>query len=107
MQKDYQTYCYLIYNPITNLYKIGITGNIDNRINQLRCQSGCDLILIGYVNSAKEIDVSAKSIELFLHEYFKNKRKIGEWFDFSKKDLIQINSFSNSVEVDELAVYYK
>lgn len=40
-----------------------------------------------------EIDYCPKFVEQFLHDFFNHKRKYGEWFDLSIKDLVDIRSF--------------
>jgi len=74
---------YIIKNPINGLYKIGKSQNLKTRYNNLCSQSGIELIKILSINSDVEIE---------LHLKFKSKRKIGEWFELSKNDLLIINN---------------
>lgn len=94
---------YIVYNPITKLTKIGITVNIDRRIQELENSSGISLILSMYIVLEKGVDESAGYIEKFLHDNFKEKRKRGEWFKLSLKDFAVIRSFLYAI--DGLYIY--
>jgi predicted GIY-YIG superfamily endonuclease len=67
---------YIIENERLQLTKIGITDNLNRRLRQLECASGCKLNI--YYNT--ELINHAKLIEKSLHEYFKIHRKEGEYF---------------------------
>jgi len=92
---DKDEYVYVFFNKHTNLYKIGITKNVRERYMMLSNQSGCWLDIINYY----EIDgypfgcVSSRHKEKFLHDFFNDKRIIGEWFELNQKDLNFINYF--------------
>jgi len=84
-------FCYLFYNTSTNLCKIGYTGNNPiNRLKVLESQNGVKLINILYIELSSGIDCTAAYLEIFLHRYFKDKRKFGEWFNLSIKQVIEI-----------------
>lgn len=83
-------YVYLIVNPITKLTKIGVTNNPQVRYMQLVRQNGVALELLIYIKLGEEIDETSHTIESYLHNYFNHKRKFGEWFDLSAKDIIAI-----------------
>ena len=68
---------YILYNPTTNLSKIGITDNIKRRLRQLECSSGTKIELFYHT----ELLNKAKTIEKSLHLYFNSYRKEGEYFD--------------------------
>ena len=84
-------YCYVFYNTSTKLCKIGFTShNPINRLNVLESQNGVKLLNLIQIELASGIDCTATYLEFFLHRYFKDKRKFGEWFSLSTKDFIQI-----------------
>jgi hypothetical protein len=88
---DNDSYLYLFYNHDTKLYKVGITNyDPDKRLCKIQNESGCNLTLIMYYLGAAQIDTCAAHIEEYIHNYFKEKRKKGEWFDFTNRDLIAI-----------------
>lgn len=75
-----------------NIYKIGISSNINRRKSQLRSASGCDIDVIGIWNCGTS--KRTRHIEKLLHIAFSSYRKSGEWFDFKGQDgLILINKF--------------
>jgi len=105
---------YVFYNHLTGLCKIGVTNNVRTRQMQLRTSSGCsiDKLLVIYLN--RLYDESNKVIESHLHTFFKEKRKIGEWFKLSLSDLIQIRNlfwyiYGEEIEdeISETIEYYK
>lgn len=84
-------YCYVFYNPITKLCKIGWTKNNPLiRLSQLQSQNGVQLVKLIHIELCAITDCTAQYLELFLHRYFKDKRKYGEWFDLTTRDFIQI-----------------
>lgn len=105
---------YVFYNHHTGFCKIGISNNVKTRQLQLCTASGCsiDKLLVIYLN--RLYDESNKVIETHLHTFFKEKRKIGEWFKLSLSDLIQIRDlfwYINGEEIEdeirETIEYYK
>ena len=88
---DLHESCYIIYNDKNDLFKIGITVEPEKRLRTLETQSGsmCQKVLLIYLEGMR--DESSKIVESKLHEYFSDKRKIGEWFDLNVLDLLQIN----------------
>jgi hypothetical protein len=85
-------FLYLIHNKHTKLTKVGITNNINSRINQLSAQNGVLLDLVIYLECADGIDANVQWLESFIHNHFTHKRKIGEWFDFNLRDVVEIRS---------------
>lgn len=93
---------YVIRNPITDLVKIGVTNNIQRRITQLECASGCELDLVFCTPNGD----NSKEIEQQVHRRFADFRQRGEWFSVStdlvieyltKNAVIKINSdFTNN-----------
>ena len=93
---------YVIYNFDNKLYKIGITNNIKARFRQLVTQSGCNLHLLFDIWFENCYDESAGLAESKLHEYFRPKRKQGEWFDLNLRDLVKIRRWADN----NLEIYY-
>ena len=62
---------YFIFNPMTNMIKIGKSNNVKRRMNELSTQSGCKLELLHVLD---------EDVELELHAKFKHIRHHGEWF---------------------------
>lgn len=85
-------FLYLIYNRYTKLTKVGVTDNINNRLNQLTNQNGVDLDLVMFIECAEEIDVNVKWLEEFIHSHFNAKRQKGEWFNFDIRDAVSVRS---------------
>jgi len=81
---------YLFYNELTKLSKIGITSNISQRYRSLETSGGVILKLYGLCEIEKNEHESAKYIESYLHKFFKEQRKEGEWFNLNFCQQIQI-----------------
>ena len=77
---------YLMYNNNTDLYKIGITNNINRRLSQIKTQSGCEIDLIEYFHVCIFYGLDSKSIEEELHKTYKKSRVVGEWFKFTEDE---------------------
>lgn len=69
-----------------HLYKIGRTKDVGSRFNNLKC--GNPFI--------EKLKVIKGNYEKLLHDKFKDKRRIGEWFELSEDDLSIID---NIVEI--------
>lgn len=94
--KNYEC-IYLIYNPLTQLSKIGITANVNQRVAQLSSSGGCELELINTAEFWAEIDEPAGYVEQFLHSIFKEYRVRGEWFNFNEQQINRVSSFINLI----------
>lgn len=101
-QTEDDTRCvYVIYSGSSGLFKIGISNNYNQRLMQIRAQSGMKIYEVIIIWLEPGRDEPAKIIETTLHEFFKSKRIVGEWFSLSIKDLIQIkNLFWEVIEGD-------
>ena len=68
-----------------NKYKIGIAGDLSNRVRQITTSSPYQVTVLYYhkMNSRK----SAIEKEKLLHDKFSTKRLRGEWFELDKDDL--------------------
>jgi len=79
-------YLYLIRCGNSNFYKIGTSENPEERLQIL--QAGCPYPLT--LIYKERFNKPAKIVEKFLHKKYQSKRKIGEWFEFSKTEIEQI-----------------
>ena len=69
---------YIISNcEIKNRIKIGVTIDIENRIKTIKNTGGCNIELI-YLS---DTILNPFEIENRIHEHFKSKRHLGEWFN--------------------------
>jgi hypothetical protein len=89
-KEDTPDWCYLMYSPTSNLFKIGITGNLKQRQKHLISQSGTHISLLFSIQLEPEYDESAKFIEQTLHCFYKDRRCLGEWFKLNRRDCIEI-----------------
>tara|TARA_R110000782_G_scaffold267433_1_gene362846 strand:- start:94 stop:558 length:465 start_codon:yes stop_codon:yes gene_type:complete len=85
-------FVYLLHNPLTKLSKIGISGQPIQRMKQLRTQNGVELYDLLLLELQPDYDENSFYIEQFVHEYFNDKRRIGEWFEFSDREFISIRN---------------
>ena len=78
---------YLICDVEKNLYKIGVTtGSIENRMKKLQTGNGTELLLVNQY----ACDYPFK-IEKMLHNHFKNRNTINEWFDLTDEEVLSFN----------------
>jgi hypothetical protein len=77
------------------LYKIGRTGNLKGRLNQLKTSNpfGFEVIHLIYSNDLA-------TVEAALHLMFAESRVQGEWFNLSLRDIAQVKSMSVQAIVD-------
>ena len=83
-------YVYLIAeNGFDDRYKIGSTksNKADHRLKQLQTGNSNKL----YLKDSFETDVPFK-LEKMLHNHFKDKGTIGEWFELDKSDIKNFNT---------------
>lgn len=72
---------YIFFNPITGLYKIGMSKNVQNRFFQLKREVSEKLQAIAVCHENKESEI---------HFKYKNKRVFGEWFSIDLNDVLDI-----------------
>lgn len=77
---------YVINIKNTNLYKIGIAINVEDRYNELYRIIPYDLILVNTYKVNHD-----KTVEYSLHRHFKDKRVRGEWFELNHKDIVELD----------------
>ena len=88
---------YVIGPDIPNTpYKIGIVSGYDVRKRKSSIQSSnwIELKLIWKSDIMDRVDIMEKK----LHNYFKDKRVRGEWFNISKKDIDNLPSIINQLK---------
>jgi len=73
-------YVYLI--QFGNEYKIGTSGNVEQRFRQLRTQMPYEGKIIHTISTG-----DPNGIEAYWHNFFRSKRLKGEWFDLSASDI--------------------
>jgi len=101
LRKNDYDIVYLVHNKITNLYKIGITKNWNERIRTIECATGCEIDLVILLELECNFDEKAIIIEKFIHNYYRDLRQRGEWFKLSNFNIREIKYFfhQNGAEV--------
>ncbi len=92
---DAPRYLYIVRCCSFNYYKIGITNNIEKRIETLQIGCPFELKFIVAVEADME-DFLGREItylEKFLHKNYKHLNLKGEWFEFSEKHISDICCF--------------
>ena len=81
-------YVYLICDPSSDSFKIGVTGkNIKDRIKKLQTGNAEEL----FISSFYECEYPFR-LEKMLHTKYANKRMHGEWFSLSSHDIGQFRN---------------
>lgn len=75
-------YVYLMYFSLGDIYKIGVSQNVERRLNDIRSYIPISLTIEHII---KTDDTAI--VESSFHEYFHDKRIQGEWFDLDKSDI--------------------
>lgn len=83
-------FVYLFFNPITKLYKIGISDDPVRRASDIGRSCGCDILIMLATQPCADIEPCPRLIEISLHRFFINKRVKGEWFLLDKPDIVNI-----------------
>lgn len=73
---------YFISENLSGSIKIGKTQNLNNRLTTFGLKLPFDVELVYKFECG-----DCHQVEKFLHDYFKDKRKNGEWFDITKADI--------------------
>lgn len=96
-------YCYLVYNKLHGLYKIGITQDYYRRFHQLVNGIGGSLKTILVADIVGSFP-DATWLEKFILDYFKNKRIncVGEWLKLTQKDVIEIKWLFEECNCDDV-----
>lgn len=70
-----------------NKYKVGRTKNIDRRIKQFQTGNAEVINIVRKYFSGKD-----SKLETTIHNYLKNHKIIGEWFEISNANFIQLDA---------------
>ena len=97
---------YVLYNQYTGYTKIGITNNTNRRFKELSLASGIMHEVLMYAEFQIDYDEAPKEVELFLHNYFKDKRILGEWFNLSIRDFVQIRNLIWRLDCEDVYDYF-
>lgn len=87
-------YVYLICDPVTEHYKIGVTkGKIENRILELQTGNSSELHITNYHKTPYPFRV-----EKMLHAEYKKYNVHGEWFELPPNEVMGFNEACQKVE---------
>lgn len=87
-------FVYLIFDPCSELYKIGVTKNIcKNRLKQLQTGNATVLELKNYHESSFPYRV-----ESMVHASLKPKKVLNEWYRLSATDAANFNKMCEHAE---------
>jgi hypothetical protein len=85
------TWIYLIYDPFTELYKIGKADDVHKRLKQLRSPSNYGTIPAAPTEyQIYEAWLCPEATEKELHHYYENFCARGEWFDLTEEEIEEI-----------------
>lgn len=79
------TNIYFINKLGTALFKIGITNNLHRRLRQIQTGNDHPLVLPCYIEFSERSEARAE--EKRIHNWAKDKRLLGEWFELLDNDL--------------------
>lgn len=89
---------YFIYNRYTGLIKIGISGNLAERMENLELASGVNLDLIGCLDGGCDYEKK-------LHSAFHECRAVGEWFRPNEEIVALARNLSSRAIEDVIAAH--
>jgi hypothetical protein len=89
-------YVYFIQHQKSGLIKIGRTKHLERRIAIFTKRFQSPIKLIHSIQT-----LNYEKIELAFHQYFHNKRNMGEWFSLGEADIEQIkqNMFPKEIQI--------
>ena len=91
---------YLICDPATDLFKIGMTrSTTSRRLKQLQTGNGTELIW----RDSYETKYPQK-VETVLHRKYKHKKEIGEWFRLDVDDIIHFKDICAQIEKNIISI---
>lgn len=95
--------CYIMYNEKSKLYKIGITNDLIPRWRSIGYSCGMLPKLVIAIDLQEDYDEPANKLEMFLHSFYKSKRRIGEWFELTSMDIKHIQQlFWSKIEGESI-----
>lgn len=87
-------YAYVLCDPSTDLFKIGMTkGSIENRMKKLQTGNGTEMHIVTYHETKYPYKV-----EKLLHNKFSDKKSLNEWFSLSTDDLSNFEETCAKIE---------
>lgn len=87
-------YVYLICDPATDKFKIGVTReNIQTRIKKLQTGNSTELFISSYYKCEYPF-----RLEKMLHNKFKNKKELNEWFNLENEDIFNFKKICKQQE---------
>lgn len=94
---------YVIKNLVTGYVKIGISGDVKNRLSSLICSGGCKMELM---YSTLKI-TNSEYIEKTMHKRFGYCRVMGEWFNVKHEVVVEyLKSIENKFMYDDISSLY-
>jgi len=92
-------YVYLICDPSTDRFKIGVTRDLkSNRLKKLQTGNSTEL----FIHTVYETEWPFR-LETMLHNHFKNKRVLNEWFELDVNDVTGFkdtcNVLNNNIKI--------
>jgi len=90
--EDENCFVYLMKDHINGAYKIGISNSPEYREKTLQSEKPSIELIESKQFQKRKI---AETFERLLHEYFKNKRIRGEWFQLDNADIIDFKLILN------------
>lgn len=88
-------YVYLICDPSNELYKIGVTRSKDsNRIKKLQTGNPSELFIVSIYEHENPF-----RLETMLHNKFKNKKVLNEWFKLNQDEAINFSSICEEMSL--------
>lgn len=87
-------YVYLICDPSNDRFKIGVTRDLkSNRVKKLQTGNSTEL----FIRDIYETEWPFR-LESMLHQHFKNKHVLNEWFELDVNDVICFKGICKTLE---------
>ena len=87
-------YVYLICDPSTDHFKIGVTRDIkSNRIKKLQTGNSTELFIRHIYKTPWPF-----RLETLLHNYYRNKQVLNEWFALDTEDVLGFEARCRTLE---------
>jgi len=90
------SFIYIIRCDNQNLFKIGISNNVDKRLKQLQTGNPYKLKCIYKI---KSLEIKASKIEATIHQFLKEANKkhvLNEWFNLSDDEVFNLAKCLNN-----------
>lgn len=78
----------LKHRGFEDYYKIGVTHNINQRLNSLNTASPLGIEVV-----FNQVFDSPYAVESIIHSRYEDRNTNGEWFNFSKKEIERVTNF--------------